>query len=87
MVLSLVYGFGKSFFAKQEMGNVFLNTQDDVIVIDPMNEYFDIADTFGGAIVNLSAYTKNYVNPLAADLAHMNERVFVMWSQISQNSC
>jgi type IV secretory pathway VirB4 component len=24
--------------------------------------------------VNLSAYTKNYVNPLAADLAHMNER-------------
>ena len=69
-----VPGSGKSFFAKQEMGNVFLNTQDDVIVIDPMNEYFDIADTFGGAIVNLSAYTKNYVNPLAADLAHMNER-------------
>ena len=69
-----VLGSGKSFFAKQEMGNVFLNTQDDVIVIDPMNEYFDIADTFGGAIVNLSAYTKNYVNPLAADLAHMNER-------------
>ena len=69
-----VPGSGKSFFAKQEMGNVFLNTQDDVIVIDPMNEYFDIADTFGGTIVNLSAYTKNYVNPLAADLAHMNER-------------
>ena len=69
-----VPGSGKSFFAKQEMGNVFLNTQDDVIVIDPMNEYFDIADTFGGAIVNLSAYTKNYVNPLDADLAHMNER-------------
>lgn len=56
------------------MGNVFLNTQDDVIVIDPMNEYFDIAATFGGAIVNLSAYTKNYVNPLDADLVHMNER-------------
>ena len=69
-----VPGSGKSFFAKQEMGNVFLNTQDDVIVIDPMNEYFDIADTIGGAIVNLSAYTKNYVNPLDADLAHMNER-------------
>ena len=69
-----VPGSGKSFFAKQEMGNVFLNTQDDVIVIDPMNEYFDIAATFGGAIVNLSAYTKNYVNPLDADLVHMNER-------------
>lgn len=69
-----VSGSGKSFFAKQEMGSVFLNTKDDVIVIDPMNEYFDIATTFGGAIVNLSAYTKNYVNPLEADLAHMNER-------------
>lgn len=69
-----VPGSGKSFFAKQEMGNVFLNTNDDVIVIDPMNEYFDIAATFGGAIVNLSAYTKNYVNPLEADLVCMNER-------------
>ena len=32
-----VPGSGKSFFAKQEMGSVFLNTEDDVIVIDPMN--------------------------------------------------
>ena len=69
-----VPGSGKSFFAKQEMGNVFLNTGDDVIVIDPMNEYFDIARTFGGAIVNLSAYTKNYVNPLEADLSQVNEK-------------
>lgn len=69
-----VPGSGKSFFAKQEMGSVFLNTNDDVIVIDPMNEYFGIADTFGGAIVNLSAYTKNYVNPLEADLSQVNEK-------------
>lgn len=69
-----VPGSGKSFFAKQEMGNVFLGTKDDVIVIDPMNEYFDIAATYGGAVVNLSAYTKNYLNPLEADLARMNEK-------------
>ncbi len=69
-----VPGSGKSFFAKQEMGNVFLNTDDDVIVIDPMDEYFDIAATYGGAIVNLSAYTKNYVNPLDADMVHINEK-------------
>ena len=69
-----VPGSGKSFFAKQEMGNVFLNTGDDVIVIDPMNEYFDIARTFGGTIVNLSAYTRNYVNPLEADLSQVNEK-------------
>jgi len=69
-----VPGSGKSFFCKQGMGQVFLNTGDDVIVIDPMSEYFDIAKTFGGAVVNLSAYTKNYVNPLDADLKNINEK-------------
>ena len=69
-----VPGSGKSFFCKQGMGQVFLNTNDDVIVIDPMSEYFDIAKTFGGAIVNMSAYTKNYINPLEADLVHINEK-------------
>ena len=69
-----VPGSGKSFFAKQEMGSVFLNTKDDVICIDPMNEYFDIAATYGGTVINLSAYTRNYVNPLDADILHINEK-------------
>lgn len=69
-----VPGSGKSFFAKQEMGSVFLNTEDDVIVIDPMGEYFDIAATYGGTVINLSAYTRNYVNPLDADLTHVNRK-------------
>ena len=30
-----------------EMGSVFLSGDDEIIVIDPMNEYFDIADTYG----------------------------------------
>ena len=63
-----VPGSGKSFFAKQEMGSVFLNTKDDVIIVDPMNEYFDIAETFHGAVVNMSTYTDNYINPLAIDV-------------------
>lgn len=69
-----VPGSGKSFFAKQEMGSVFLNTEDDVIVIDPMGEYFDIASTYGGTVINLSAYTRNYVNPMEADMLHINEK-------------
>ena len=32
-----VPGSGKSFFCKMEMGNVFLGTDDEIIVIDPMN--------------------------------------------------
>ena len=51
-----------------EMGNVFLGTDDEIIVIDPMNEYFDIAHTYGGTVVNMSTYTDNYVNPLDMDV-------------------
>ena len=32
-----VPGSGKSFFCKMEMGDVFLGTEDEIIVIDPMN--------------------------------------------------
>lgn len=63
-----VPGSGKSFFCKMEMGNVYLGSEDEIIVIDPMNEYFDIAHTFGGAVVNMSTYTDNYVNPLDMDV-------------------
>ncbi|MEY8518242.1 DUF87 domain-containing protein [Lachnospiraceae bacterium 29-84] len=63
-----VPGSGKSFFCKMEMGNVFLSGKDEIIVIDPMNEYFDIAETYGGTVVNMSTYTDNYVNPLDMDV-------------------
>ena len=67
-----VPGSGKSFFAKQEMGNVLLNTDDDIIIVDPMNEYFDIALTFKGVVVNMSTYTDNYVNPLDMDVWNLD---------------
>ena len=63
-----VPGSGKSFFCKMEMGNVFLGSRDEVIVIDPMNEYFDIAQTYNGTVVNMSTYTDNHVNPLDMDV-------------------
>ena len=63
-----VPGSGKSLFCKMEMGNVFLSGNDEIIVIDPMNEYFDIAQTYGGTVVNMSTYTDNYVNPLDMDV-------------------
>ena len=38
-----VPGSGKSHFCKMELGQVFLSGEDEIIIIDPMNEYFDIA--------------------------------------------
>ncbi len=63
-------GSGKSYFSKSEMLQVFLGTEDDIIVIDPTLEYFDIAEALGSqaAIINLSTYTKNHINPLELDV-------------------
>lgn len=63
-----VPGSGKSHFCKMELGQVFLGGEDEIIIIDPMNEYFDIAHTYGGTVVNMSTYTDNYVNPLGMDI-------------------
>lgn len=60
-----VPGSGKSFFCKQTIGNILLNTDDDVIVVDPQNEYFQLAEIFRGLVMNLSAYTEDRHNPLA----------------------
>lgn len=74
-----VSGSGKSFFCKMEMGSVFLSGNDEIIVIDPQNEYFDIAKTYGGTVVNMSAYTDNYVNPLAIDVWNLDQNDTKGW--------
>ena len=58
-----VPGAGKSFFAKQEMGQVISTTQDHGIVIDPQGEYKDIAAKWSGKYINFGARAENYINP------------------------
>ncbi|WP_017815225.1 VirB4-like conjugal transfer ATPase, CD1110 family [Paenibacillus shenyangensis] len=57
-------GSGKSFAAKREMANVLLNTEDDVIIIDPEREYTRLVNNFKGEVIHISAGSKNYINPL-----------------------
>lgn len=64
-----VPGGGKSFTGcKMEIGSVFLNTTDDIIIVDPTLEYFDVSDAYNGTILNLSSSTKQYMNPMVVDL-------------------
>ncbi len=63
-----VPGSGKSMFSKMEMGMVRLSTEDYIAVIDPMNEYMDVAEAYGGTVINMSSYTQNYVNPMDVDV-------------------
>jgi hypothetical protein len=57
-------GSGKSFAAKREILNVFLLTQDDIIISDPESEYFPLVNKLGGQVIKLSPNSTQYINPL-----------------------
>jgi len=64
-----VTGGGKSFTgAKLEIGSVFLNTDDDIIIVDPTHEYIDVAAAFNGSFIEISPNSKNWLNPLECDV-------------------
>jgi type IV secretory pathway VirB4 component len=57
-------GSGKSFSAKREIVSVLLNTDDEVLVIDPEREYTPLAAGLGGEVIHISAGSKHHINPL-----------------------
>lgn len=61
-------GSGKSFSAKREMCNVFLNTNSDIYIIDPDGEYTPIADAFEGSVIRIAPGNGVYINPLDLDI-------------------
>ncbi|MBL7576439.1 Type IV secretory pathway, VirB4 component [Peptoniphilus asaccharolyticus DSM 20463] len=57
-------GSGKSFSAKREMVNILLNTDDEVLIIDPEREYTKLVENFEGQVIKISAGSSHYINPL-----------------------
>ncbi len=57
-------GSGKSFAAKREMLNVFLATDDDIIIIDPESEYASLVAALNGETIYVSPASGNHINPL-----------------------
>lgn len=57
-------GAGKSFSSKCEIANVFLATDDDVIICDPESEYTPLVERFKGQVIKISASSKHYINPM-----------------------
>jgi type IV secretory pathway VirB4 component len=57
-------GSGKSFATKREIVNVFLLTEDDIIISDPESEYFPLVNRLGGQIIKLLPTSTQYINPL-----------------------
>lgn len=57
-------GSGKSFAGKREMINVFLATDDDIIIIDPEREYSGLVNALKGRRMIVSAASNTHINPM-----------------------
>lgn len=57
-------GSGKTTACQLEMMQVYLKTDDDIIVIDPKNDYEDVCAWLRGGYVNVSANSPSHYNPL-----------------------
>lgn len=60
-------GSGKSFITKGEIIPNLLDGQDDMIILDPENEYRVVAEKFGGLVIDLELNSEYHLNP--CDLA------------------
>jgi len=66
-------GSGKSFSAKREILNVFLVTDDDILIADPEAEYRPLVQRLGGQVVKISPSSKQYVNPMDLNLDYSDD--------------
>ena len=66
-------GSGKSFSAKREIMNVFLVTDDDIIICDPEAEYFPLVHRLEGQVIKISPTSKQYVNPMDLNLDYSDD--------------
>lgn len=62
-----VTGAGKGMETKQELFQVYLRTEDDILIIDPQNEYREVVDALGGEYISFGSGSGHYINPLDAD--------------------
>lgn len=66
-------GSGKSFAAKRELINVFLATNDRIIVVDPMGEYAPLIKRLGGLVLELAPDSPHYISPMALQMSTADE--------------
>lgn len=66
-------GSGKSFSAKREILNVFLVTDDDILIADPEAEYYPLVQRLDGQVIKISPTSKQYVNPMDLNLDYSDD--------------
>ena len=66
-------GSGKSFSAKREIANVFLVTNDDIVICDPESEYFSLVQRLHGQVIRISPTSPDYINPMDVNLNYSDD--------------
>ena len=66
-------GSGKSFSAKRSIVNVFLVTDDDIIICDPEAEYGTLVERLRGQVIHISPTSSDYVNPMDLNLNYSDD--------------
>lgn len=59
-----VSGSGKSFVTKEEIVCRALNSEDEIIIIDPEQEYGRMVRAMGGEVIIISATSPNHINAM-----------------------
>ena len=66
-------GSGKSFSAKREIANVFLVTDDDIIICDPEAEYGPLVERLDGQVIKISPTSQDFINPMDLNLNYSDD--------------
>ena len=66
-------GSGTSFAAKREITNVFLVTDDDIIICDPEAEYGPLVERLHGQVIKISPTSPHYINPMDLNLNYSDD--------------
>lgn len=91
-----VPGAGKSMSAKLEIAQVLLSTNDDILILDPENEFTPMVGAFGGTMIDISASSAVRINALDMEkgyaddesknpLADKSEFIISLFEQIMDN--
>ena len=71
-VIFATSGAGKSYAAKLEALRLLM-TGTDVLIIDPENEYKNLAEAVGGSFINISLASKSHINPFDLPIISKDE--------------
>ena len=66
-------GSGKSFAAKREIANVYLVTDDDIIICDPEAEYGPLVERLHGQVIKIAPTSPHFINPMDLNLNYSDD--------------